>query len=110
MVTRYIFFSFINSVNSFSINRQLLFLNQWKRKNELRNNFKINSLQKNVPDTGIVLSHLSQDQMQFFVTPEVIFQGCLSDFILGFLKSIDEAVSENVYIGYNILYYGIYFY
>ena len=53
---------------------------------------------------------LSQDQMQIFVSQEVIFQGCLSDFILCFLKSTDEAVSENVYIGYNILYYGIYFY
>ena len=53
---------------------------------------------------------LSQDQMQIFVSPEVIFQGCLSDFILWFLKSTDEAVSENVYISYNILYCGIYFY
>ena len=53
---------------------------------------------------------LSQDQMQIFVSPKVIFQGCLSDFILCFLKPTDEAVSENVYIGYNILYYGIYFY
>ena len=46
---------------------------------------------------------LSQDQMQIFVSSEVIFQGCLSDFILCFLKSTNEAVSENVYIGYNIL-------
>ena len=53
---------------------------------------------------------LSQDQMQIFVSPEVIFRGCLSDFILCFLESTDEAVSENVYIGYNILYYRIYFY
>ena len=36
--------------------------------------------------------------MQFFVSSEVIFQGCLSDFILCFLKSTNEAVSENVYI------------
>ena len=56
------------------------------------------------------VKRLSQDQMQIFVSPEVIFQGCLSDFILCFLKSTDETVSENVYIGYNILYYGIYFY
>ena len=55
-------------------------------------------------------SRLSQDQMQIFVSPEVIFQGCLSDFILCFLKSTDETVLENVYIGYNILYSGIYFY
>ena len=60
--------------------------------------------------TIVITSRLSQDQMQIFVSPEVIFQGCLSDFILCFLKSTDEAVSENVYIGYNILYYGIYFY
>ena len=53
---------------------------------------------------------LSQDQMQIFVSPEVTFQGCLSDFILWFLKFTDEAVSENVYISYNILYCGIYFY
>ena len=50
---------------------------------------------------------LSQDQMQNFVSPEVI---CLRDFILCFLKSTDEAVSENIYIGYNILYFEIYFY
>ena len=55
-------------------------------------------------------NRLSQDQMQIFVSPWVIFQGCLSDFILCYLKSTDEAVSENVYIGYNILYYDIYFY
>ena len=55
---------------------------------------------------------LSGHCLQLFLKnpPEVIFQGCLRDFILCFLKSTDEAVSENVYIGYNILYYGIYFY
>ena len=54
---------------------------------------------------AIFVTHnrLSQDQMQFFVSSEVIFQGCLSDFILCILKSTNEAVSENVYIGYNIL-------
>ena len=57
-----------------------------------------------------VYRRLSQDQMQIFVSPEVIFQGCLSDFILWFLKYTDEAVSENVYISYNSLYCGIYFY
>ena len=58
MVTGHIFFSFMNSVNSFSINQQVLFLNQWKRKNELRNIFKTNSSQKNVADTGIVLGSI----------------------------------------------------
>ena len=53
---------------------------------------------------------LSQDQIQFSVSPEVIFRGCLSDFILCFLKSTDETVLENIYIGYNILYFGLYFY
>ena len=43
-----------------------------------------------------MVCRLSQDQMQIFVSPEVIFQGCLTDFILWFLKSTDEAVSENV--------------
>ena len=58
---------------------------------------------------SIMSIRLSQDQMQIFVSQEVIFQDCLSDFILCFLKSTDETVLENVYIGYNILYSGIYF-
>ena len=67
--------------------------------------------QSNSPDViKEPVTRLSQDQMEIFVSLEVIFQGCLSDFILCFLKSTDEAVSENVYIGYNILYNGIYFY
>ena len=42
--------------------------------------------------TEFIVIRLSQDQMQYFVSPEVIFQGCLSDFILCFLKSTDETV------------------
>ena len=45
----------------------------------------------------IYMPRLSQDQMHFFVSPEVIFQGCLSESILCFLTSTDKTVLENVY-------------
>ena len=41
------------SIHSFAINRQLLFLNQQKRKNGRRNVFMTKSSQKNVLDTRI---------------------------------------------------------
>ena len=41
------------SAHSFAINRQLLFLNQQKRKNGRRNIFMTKSSQKNVPDPRI---------------------------------------------------------
>ena len=43
------------SAHSFASNRQLLFLNQWKRENGRRNVFMTKSPRKNVPDVGIEL-------------------------------------------------------